>query len=351
MAGLFLQEKGYIGFRTILGTINEWFLNDYETIVHTGQALISRFKIPSLYSNYSRYLSSLNINRSLFSLQFDSPVTYAAFESHLDSLMFWLNLGCGGGCFKTIRLNKSVGNQRPRLQKLEFDGKEHLINALGLPGPGVEGLITMIKQHSILKRNNPLGFSIGGHSLDEYKSVANHLIPFVKTSVKQPYFEINISCPNTDTGKSLHDNVLDLEKLLVHIRELTNIVTVIKVSPDASNSNICDIASLVKGFDQMTLNAGNTQLKSTSEVGLRAEQISIGKGGLSGPQLYGRTLEMTKLLAQFKLPIIATGGISNANQINQLLNEGATVVGVATQLVKNPFSIKRMNIELAKLQN
>ena len=124
MAGLFLQEKGYRSIRSIMGIIDQWFFHDYETIVHAGQAMISQFKIPSLYSNYSRYLSSLNINRSVFSLDFNSPITYAAFESHLDSLIFWLNLGCGGGCFKTIRSEKSDGNPRPRMQKIKIDGNE-----------------------------------------------------------------------------------------------------------------------------------------------------------------------------------------------------------------------------------
>ena len=66
-------------------------------VIKTGQALLSQFKIPSLYSNYSRYLDGLNIKTHVFSLEFPSPVTFAAFEAHFDSLLFWLNLGCGGG--------------------------------------------------------------------------------------------------------------------------------------------------------------------------------------------------------------------------------------------------------------
>ena len=150
MATLYIQEKGYQLIRSLMGQFNQFMTNDYETTVHAGQAMITRLKIPSLYNNYSRYLDALNINRSVFSLNFKSPITFAAFESHLDSLQFWLDLGCGGGCFKTIRLEKSVGNPRPRLQKVSLNGKEHLINALGLPGPGVNGLIDMINKHQII---------------------------------------------------------------------------------------------------------------------------------------------------------------------------------------------------------
>tara|TARA_B100001121_G_C18700289_1_gene627338 strand:+ start:5249 stop:6310 length:1062 start_codon:yes stop_codon:yes gene_type:complete len=352
MAGLYFQEKGYQYFRTILGTANKWGLHDYEKVVHAGQAIITRFKIPSLYKNYSRYLSSLNIKRSVFSLQFDSPITFAAFESHFDSLEFWLNLGCGGGCIKTIKYNAYNGNPRPRMQNISINGTEHLINALGLPGPGVNALIEKVKKSRLPSRKCPIGFSIGGQSLPEYQQVVETLIPYITADVNQPYIEINISCPNTTTGTSMHDNLDDIESLIRTIRKLTPIVLVIKVSPDATDENLCDIAKLATEFDHVTLNAGNTQLKSTTDVGLKPHRISIGRGGLSGPSLFNRTLDMANLLSQFNLPLISTGGITNSDQIEQLLNSGVSVVGMATQLVKNPFSIIRMNKALDyKLNN
>ena len=61
-----------------------------------ANTLLSQFKIPSLYSNYSRYLDGLNI-KTCFSLEFPSPVTFAAFEAHFDSLLFWLNLDVAAG--------------------------------------------------------------------------------------------------------------------------------------------------------------------------------------------------------------------------------------------------------------
>lgn len=351
MTGLYLQEKGYQYFRTILGTANKWCLHDYEKVVHAGQAIITRFKIPSLYKNYSRYLSSLNIKKSVFSLQFDSPITFAAFESHFDSLVFWLNLGCGGGCIKTIKYNEYNGNPRPRMQNISINGTEHLMNALGLPGPGVHALIEKVKQSALPSRKCPIGFSIGGQSLSEYQQVAETLIPFITNEFNQAYLEINISCPNTETGTSMHDNLGDIETLLRTIRKLSQIVLVIKVSPNASNENLCDIAKLATEFSSVTLNAGNTQLKSASEVGLKARKISIGKGGLSGPLLFERTLDMANVLSQFKLPLISTGGITNSSQIEQLMSMGVSVVGMATQLVKNPFSVIRINKELSQKLN
>ncbi|MEC8677397.1 MAG: hypothetical protein VXX85_00920 [Candidatus Margulisiibacteriota bacterium] len=334
--------------RSIIGLYNQINYNDYEPVIKTGQALLSQFKIPSLYSNYSRYLDDLNIKTHVFSLEFPSPVTFAAFEAHFDSLLFWLNLGCGGGCLKTIKCHTESGNPNPRIHQIKLNKEPHLINALGLPGKGANGLISDIKNSKLTAVNRPLGLSIGGHSLAEYKQtidiILNQPIP-----LKQPYFEINISCPNTTTGKSMHDNLAEIENLITHIRKKTAHVIVIKVSPDASNQNLCDIADLCSGYKDVTINAGNTTFKKAEEVGLNSNQMSIGGGGVSGPILFDRTLEIAKLLKPFNLPLISTGGISSIEQVTALKNEGAVIFGMATAIVQNPFNIVRLNKALNEL--
>jgi dihydroorotate dehydrogenase len=351
MARVYMGEKIYQLSRAFMGKINHLFINDYESVVNAGQYFISFLKISSLYTNYSQYLANLNIKRHVFSLQFDSPITFAAFESHLDSLMLWRFLGCGGGCLKTIKITPESGNPRPRLQQIKLDGKEHLLNALGLPGPGVMALIQQLKNHPLSDWHCPLGFSIGGHSIEEYKLAIEQLLPFIGSAIQQPYIELNISCPNTVTGTSLHDNLSELNELIAWIRHHTHRVISIKVSPTASNANLCDIASLAKQHSETTINAGNTQYNAVNTLPFTRQQFSMPGGGISGPRLFSRTLEMAKLLGQFKLPLIATGGISSSSQIETLFEHGVQVVGCATQLVKNPFWIVKTNQTLGTVSN
>ena len=107
----FFQEKGYQAIRWAFANTMQSKRSGYEPVIKRGQALMSWLKIPSLYTNYSQYLSRLNIKQSLFSLDYHSPITFAAFEGHLDTLQFWLNLGCGGGCLKTIKYHPELGNE------------------------------------------------------------------------------------------------------------------------------------------------------------------------------------------------------------------------------------------------
>ena len=92
-----------------------------------------------------------------------------------------------------------------------------MINALGLPGGGIHKLIENF-QSDLGKTNRPIGFSVGGHSLQDYKDVIDVVVDQQNQLFKQSYIELNISCPNTTTGKSLHDNLAELEQYLNYIQ-------------------------------------------------------------------------------------------------------------------------------------
>ena len=262
--------------RWICSKIYQYCLNDYEKVVTFGQMLISTSRVITSIKLYPKK-AALNINVECFDLMFSSPITFAAFESHFDSIYLWLELGIME-VFKTIKHHPHSGNPRPRMQQVCIDNKEHLINALGLPGPGIDTFIQKVNHSKLSQYKCPIGLSIGGHSLSEYKAVMK-TISKNSIDLQQLYFEINISCPNTDTGKSLHDNLAELETLLTYYRTLTNQVIFIKVSPDASNQNLCDIASLSSQFEKIAINAGNTQYRTCQSLELNSNSISIGGGG------------------------------------------------------------------------
>ena len=348
MTWILFQRFIYSLIRTFMAYSNQVGQKDYEKVVHIGQTMLSALKIASFQVNYSQKLAALNMKSSVFELEFLSPITFAAFESHMPSIDLWLKLGCGGGCLKTIKLQPHNGNARPRMQQLAINNQQHLLNALGLPGPGVEKWVQIIQESMLNKYQCPIGISIGGHSLEEYKHVISTIAKQESSlPLFQQYYEINISCPNTTTGKSLHDQLSELEALIQYCKTITDKVLVIKVSPDATNQNLCNIAEIVKSYQRVTINAGNTQYRTCDSLGLKQSTISIGGGGLSGPSLFNRTLEMIKLLAPFQLPLIATGGIETVNQIKQIKESGASIIGMATKLVKNPFDIVIINKALA----
>ncbi|MSR88367.1 MAG: hypothetical protein EXS67_01770 [Candidatus Margulisbacteria bacterium] len=282
-----------------------------------------------------------SLETKLYDLTFSSPLTIASFKDDWTVFRIWLDMGMGGGTFKTIMSHPRNGNQKPRIIETNIDGKKGLINAMGLPGKGVSGLIDYLQKQDLTTIKKPIGFSVGGNSTTEYLQNLNRLDAFLAKKNISYYLEINISCPNTPYGQDMikHPNLL--EKLLEDFRRTSQTILGVKLSPDQNNEDLLEFATLIKEIPRTYINIGNTSyIKST--------ELFIGGGGLSGPALFPRTLEITQLLSPIGVPLIATGGISSAKEVTQLLESGATLVGIATQLVLDPYQIPIINKKLVK---
>ena len=94
--------------------------------------------------------------------------------------------------------------------------------------------------------------------------------------------------------------------------------------------------------------AGTLDDVKANTVGLSSKTFSKEGGGLSGKSLYSNTLKTVKLVSsKYDLPIIATGGVSSYDNVKELLNSGASLTGMATLLVSDPFQIPLINYRLS----
>lgn len=282
----------------------------------------------------------------IFDLKFPSPIIGSSFKSNSTILDIWMRMGLGGLIFKTIMKEKRTGNKQPRLQDAYSDGENGLYNSLGLPGVGINTFLKFLKNTNLWSYKRPLGISIGGDNEEEYLSNIKVINDYLLETKKMFFYELNISCPNTKNGQSICDNPSSLESLLKKIRINHSATLSVKISPDISNDRIMEIASICKSFSKVLINAGNTQFKKPSQVGVKPEYFSMKGGGLSGSPLFNRTLEMVNVLNDFNVPIIATGGISTLEHINILKRSGASLFGVASSLVLDPYCIPRIHSKL-----
>ncbi len=289
------------------------------------------------------------IGAHLYDLYFPSMLTLASFKNELDIVHIWSCMGLGGVILKTAFKDDRKGNCEPRLQQVFVDGIESLINAMGFPGKSADGRIAEFEDSPLLFTGKPIGLGIGGNPLDEYKLVFDKYHAFASSKTNLAYFfEVDISCPNTPEGQKLSQHPEQLEDLLTHMRSKTNAVIGVKFSPDMPDRELLKFAELLLRYPRMYANLGNTTRRKCADLGLPETAISIGGGGLSGPSLYSRTLAMTKLVAPTGIPIIATGGIGTAEQVMELRNNGATLIGMATSVGHDPYRIPLINKELVK---
>ena len=282
----------------------------------------------------------------IFGLKFPSPLIGASFKSETDVLDIWLRMGLGSITFKTITKDARLGNHKPRIQDISLNGEKGLFNSMGLPGQGVQLFSSEIPHSKLWDFDRPLGISIGGNTILEYFQNIKVVNQSLTGLTHSYYFELNISCPNTKSGRTIGDDPIELESLLAQIRAIINVPICVKVSPDSSGELLNQIGEISQGINMVFINAGNAQLKTPSQVGIKSGQFSMPSGGLSGAPIFDRTLEMVKLFSKYQIPIIATGGISNIHHVRTLKNAGATLYGMATALVLDPYCVPKINKNL-----
>jgi dihydroorotate dehydrogenase len=155
------------------------------------------------------------------------------------------------------------------------------------------------------------------------------------------YLVVNVSSPNTPGLRSLQA-VEKLEPLLRAVREQADRVTearvplVVKIAPDLSDDDVLAVADLAvaEGIDGII--ATNT---TVSRSGLHTDQRTldaVGNGGLSGPPLAARSLEVLRLLrgrVSGSTAIVSVGGMTTPDDARSRLEAGAILVQGYTALV------------------
>ena len=320
---------------------------DLETVSDFGNRQMAHLDLMPLNIFYSFSIPK-GISTPFFNFEFKSPLVAASFQSDKKTLSRWLHFGLGGITFKTIMVDPRSGNERPRLAELIVNGQKSFINALGLPGEGVQSFGNALLDENMFPKDIPLGLSIGGNTKEEYVKVFSKLNQKMGSNYSQLFYELNISCPNTEDGKMLSESPNDLLFVLSEIRKNSPSPIIVKISPDQNESDLLHMVETVRSVSDVGINAGNTTYMSREKAGLSEYNFNPMGGGLSGPSLFLKVLNLIQLLKPFQLPIIATGGIDTGEKAKAAIDEGATLIGMASSLVLDPYCIPRINQYLSK---
>ena len=126
----------------------------------------------------------------------------------------------------------------------------------------------------------------------------------------------------------------------------------VKIAPDLSDEDIDDVARLALDLKLDGIIATNTTI---GRAGLAASPDKVeecGAGGLSGAPLKQRSLEVLRRLKDATggaLTLVAVGGVETAQDVQERLDAGATLVqGYTAFLYEGPFWAARINRQLAR---
>jgi dihydroorotate dehydrogenase (NAD+) catalytic subunit len=237
---------------------------------------------------------------------------------------------------KTITPEPRAGNPPPRL----IETPVGMINSIGLPNKGLEGFLAA-DLPVLGELPVPLCVSVMGTSHGEFE----RLVEGVAARDEVAALELNVSCPNVESGLIVGEQAPETLSLLQALRPITEKPLIVKLTP-----NVADPASIARAAEEGGADAVSliNTLKATAiDTRTLGPWHGAGRGGLSGPAVHHVALEQVRTVAgAVSIPVVGMGGIESGADALSFLAAGATAVAVGTANFRDPLAGSRVRAEL-----
>lgn len=293
-----------------------------------------------------------------------SPLGMAAgFDKDGEVPLALLDLGFGHVEVGTVTAHPQPGNPRPRAFRLLSD--RALINRMGFNNQGSRALAKKLAKARRTERGQRavIGVNIGKSkttpledSAEDYRFSARALAPYAS------YLAINVSSPNTPGLRDLQSvevlrpvlEAVQAEVSQARQRLRRDVPVLVKIAPDLHDQDVIAVAELVQQVGLAGIIATNTTISRPESLHTGQVEIErIGPGGLSGPILAERSLQVLQLLRRHlpeNVAVISCGGVRTAQDVRERLAAGADLVQGYTALIyEGPSWPGRIGRELREL--
>jgi dihydroorotate dehydrogenase (NAD+) catalytic subunit len=240
---------------------------------------------------------------------------------------------------KTVTLEPRQGNPPPRL----WEAAGGLINSIGLPNKGLVGYL----EHDLPELARlpvPLIVNVMGFTRGE---VARLVEAFAERDAVSA-LELNVSCPNVETGLTMGADPHEIERLVTHVRPLTEKPLIVKLTPNATDVPAVARAAEDAGADAVSLI--NTLRGMALDPRTGSPWLGGVTGGVSGPAVRPIALAQVHALAgAVEIPIVGMGGVQCGADALDLMRAGASLVAVGTESFRDPTAGLRVAKQLSEL--
>jgi dihydroorotate dehydrogenase (NAD+) catalytic subunit len=240
---------------------------------------------------------------------------------------------------KTITLAPRQGNPPPRL----WETPAGLINSIGLPNKGLEGFLAS-DLPELAELPVPLIVSVMGFSRAELAT----LVERVGERDEVALIELNVSCPNVESGLIMGADPSETARAVAEVRPLTGKPLIVKLTPNANDPAAVARAAEEAGADAVSLI--NTLKGMALDPRGGGAWLGGTTGGVSGPAVRAIALEQVHSVAgAVSIPVIGMGGISSGRHAADFMAAGAAFVAVGTENFRDPAAGRRVGSELGAL--
>jgi dihydroorotate dehydrogenase (NAD+) catalytic subunit len=239
---------------------------------------------------------------------------------------------------KTVTFAPRQGNPPPRLWEIAGG----MVNSIGLPNKGRDRFLAedlpQLEQLGVPLIVNVMGFSA---------AEVSELVTAFAGREQVAALELNVSCPNVETGLVMGSDPREVDALLGIVRPHADKPLIVKLTPNASDVPAVARAAQDAGADAVSLI--NTIRGMALDPASGEPWLGGITGGVSGPAVRAVALaQVHAVAAAVSLPIVAMGGVQSGRDARDLLRAGATLVAVGTENFRDPAAGVRIASELSE---
>ncbi len=278
-----------------------------------------------------------SLEREVLGMKFNNPVGLAAgFDRNGDIITPLEAIGFGFVEIGTVTAEAQIGNPRPRVFRLRADNA--IIQRRANPNAGWKSVIKSLRKK---RKGIIVGCNISSMSDEDDSQIeSSYLKTFRNLYQYSDYFTVNLKHVSSTNSEFIYspERINRIIKPLFEFRrgqsEYRPIL--LKVSPDLSNEQLDNIVEILINTPLDGLVA---VMGTSSRDGLKSSSSTIdkaGSGALCGEPLKQRALDVVKYLHKASgghYPIIGVGGISSGEDVQNMLDAGASLVQIYTSFV------------------
>jgi dihydroorotate dehydrogenase len=305
-------------------------------------------------------------------LEFPSPVGLAGgFDKNALRARALAAMGFGFLELGTVTAVAQDANPEPNLFRLPLD--RALVNRLGFPNEGASRVTARIIARGMRggmagggRAGAPVAVSIGKSRAVPMGAIEqvidDYVAAFTPARMCADFVIVNVSSPNTKDLRAMQGAALARALLSALAKANADLALgragppvpiLLKIAPDLDDAGLEELLAVVEEMGIAGIVATNTTI---ARGGLRTDAArveAIGAGGLSGPPLRARALDVVKRVRSRLGPkpvVIGVGGIETAEHAMAFVRAGADLVQMYTGFVyEGPLSPHRIARGLSSL--
>jgi dihydroorotate dehydrogenase (NAD+) catalytic subunit len=229
--------------------------------------------------------------------------------------------GAGAIVTKSIGVKPRSGYPNPSAIELECG----LLNAMGLPNPGIEEFINELTK--LKKSKISIIGSIFGSNSKEFTLLGTKM---ENAGVKA--LELNMSCPHAKGyGLEIGSDHKIVEKIINNIKKSVSIPVFVKISP-----NLTDVTKIAQSAEKAGADgivAINTVKAMKIDIEMQRPILSNKIGGYSGKAIKPIGIRCVyEIYKKINIPIIGVGGVSTGEDVIEYIMAGASAVQIGSAI-------------------